>query len=86
MKKPILAIASIMAVVFTGCSSDDDSNGNCDSCTLQGERIELCDNGDGTFTLTAAGEVDPTITEEQLLGLSPSEFVNLLCAAEDIVQ
>jgi len=84
MKKSILLFAFVGTIVFTSCSSDDDNG--CESCTLQGERIELCDNGDGTFTLTAVDEVDPTVTEAQLLGLSPSEFVNLLCAADDIAQ
>ncbi|QLG45384.1 hypothetical protein [Costertonia aggregata] len=76
MKKAVLLFA--LALSFAACSKDDDKN-NCESCTLQGEKIEICDNGDGTYTLNAGGESE-TFTEEDLDGLTPKQFTDALCA------
>ncbi|NNK18394.1 MAG: hypothetical protein HKP49_04525, partial [Maribacter sp.] len=45
--------------------------------------IELCDNGDDTYTLTAGGESE-TITKEELSGVSPEDFVGLICSLGEI--
>ncbi len=68
---------------FTSCSNDDDDEKICESCTLQTETVELCDNGDDTYTLTAGGESE-TITKEELSGISPADFVGLICSLGDI--
>ncbi len=68
---------------FTSCSNDDDDEKICESCMLQTETVELCDNGDDTYTLTAGGESE-TITKEELSGISPADFVGLICSLGDI--
>ena len=85
IKNYILGI-SILAMVlgFSSCSSDDDDGRDCDSCDLQGETVEFCDNGDGTYTLTAAGQSE-TITEEELEGVTPEEYVELICSLGDFI-
>ncbi len=85
IKKCILGMSMLatMAFGFTSCSNDDDDEKICDSCTLQSETIELCDNGDDTYTLTAGGESE-TITKEELSGVSPADFVGLICSLGDI--
>ena len=86
IKKCILGMSMLatMAFGFTSCSNDDDDDEKiCDSCTLQSETIELCDNGDDTYTLTAGGESE-TITKEELSGVSPADFVGLICSLGDI--
>ena len=86
IKKCILGMAMLatMAFGFTSCSNDDDDNEKiCDSCTLQSETIELCDNGDDTYTLTAGGQSE-TITKEELSGVSPADFVGLICSLGEI--
>ena len=84
MKKPLLFLALAAAVAFASCSDDDDDK-NCDSCTLQGEKLEICDNGDGTYTLSGGGESE-TIDEADLQGVSTKEFVDALCSLEDLAQ
>jgi len=71
-----------MAFVFTGCSDDDDEK-VCDTCTIQSETIEICDNGNDTYTLTAGGTSE-TVTKEELGGLPPAEFIGLICSLGDI--
>ena len=85
IKKCILGMSMLatMAFGFTSCSNDDDDEKICESCTLQTETIELCDNGDNTYTLTAGGESE-TITKEELSGVSPADFVGLICSLGDI--
>ena len=85
IKKCILGMSMLatMAFGFTSCSNDDDDEKICESCTLQTETIELCDNGDNTYTLTAGGESE-TITKEELSGVSPEDFVGLICNLGDI--
>lgn len=86
LKKYLLGTSLLvsMAFSFTSCSSDDsDDAKDCDSCTAQGQNIEICDNGNGTYTLTAAGESD-TVTEEDLGGLPPAQFIQLICELANI--
>ena len=84
MKKPLLFLAMAATVAFASCSDDDDDK-NCDSCTLQGEKLEICDNGDGTYTLSGGGESE-TIDEADLQGVSTKEFVDALCSLGDLAQ
>ena len=86
IKKCILGMSMLATMAFgcTSCSNDDDDDEKiCDTCTLQNETIELCDNGDDTYTLTAGGESE-TITKEELSGVSPADFVGLICSLGDI--
>ncbi len=69
-------------MIFMGCSKDDDDN-NCDSCSIQNQTIEICDNGDGTYQLNAGGESE-TVTEEDLGDLDPKEFVDAICSLGDL--
>jgi len=73
-----------MAFSFSSCSSDDDDKQSCDTCTLQSQTVEICDNGDDTYTLTAGGESE-TITKEELSGVSPEEFIGVICSLGDLV-
>ena len=47
MKKIILAVALLAGMTFVACSNDDDKNGNCVTCRVQGQSAEICkgDNG-----------------------------------------
>ena len=80
--KKILFLSSLilsLAVLTLSCSSDDDASSNCESCTSDlGNRFEICDNGDGTFTLTQP-DGTTTITEGELEGFTPKEVVELAC-------
>ncbi|NNG09605.1 MAG: hypothetical protein HKM92_05510 [Arenibacter sp.] len=80
MKKFILGMAMLatMALSFTSCSDDDDAATDCDTCTAQGQEIEICDNGNDTFTLTVGGESE-TIPASELQGVSPEDFIGLIC-------
>lgn len=77
MKEALFLIALATTIFLLSCS-DDDGNSNCDSCTLQGEKLEICDNGDGTYDLKGGGETD-TITEDDLGGLTPKVFIESIC-------
>ncbi len=70
---------ALAGILFVGCSKDDDTK--CESCTLQGEKIEICDKKNGTYQLKVAGETE-TVTEEQLGGLTPKQFVESACALD----
>ncbi len=79
MKKTIFLITLAIALVFIGCSKDDDAKSKCESCTSKAEnKFELCENGDGTYKASENG-ISETITEEELLGLSIEEAVKLTC-------
>lgn len=80
MKKCILGMAMLvtMALSFTSCSDDDDAANDCETCSAQGQEIEICDNGDDTFTLTVGGESE-TVSAEELQGVSPEDFIGLIC-------
>ncbi|MGB5228663.1 MAG: hypothetical protein WBN55_10395 [Eudoraea sp.] len=85
-KKCILGMSmlAIMAFGFSSCSDDDADDTNCESCDLQGQAVEICDNGDDTFTFTAAGQSE-TISAEELEGVSPAEYIQLVCSLGDLI-
>lgn len=85
-KKCILGISILasMALGFSSCSSDDGDDRICESCDLQGQTVEICDNRDGTYTVTAAGQSE-TITEEELEGVTPEEYIELVCGLGDLI-
>ena len=60
--------------VDEACAKD-----GCEACTSElGNEFEICDNGDGTYDITSAG-VTTTISEGELEGFTPEEFVELAC-------
>ncbi len=73
-------MAFAATLVFTSCTGDDENN-DCESCTAQGQKIEICNNGDGTYTLSGGGESE-TVTQEELdtLELTAGELVELTCS------
>lgn len=78
MKKVIFSLTLAVSLIFIACSSDDDaSEQTCATCNLLGVNVEACDNGDGTVTITAAGETE-VLTGEDLDGLSAAEYVAAL--------
>lgn len=82
MKKLNLSLLLVVAMIFIGCSNDDngdngeDQQSTCSTCTLDllGTPItsEYCDNGDGTVTVTTEG-VEQTA---DLDGLTFEQFVS----------
>ncbi len=56
MKKTLLTAAILTVFAFSSCSSSENDNSDCQSCsgTIQGVNGSgtVCDNGDGTFTVT----------------------------------
>lgn len=78
MKKVVLFMALMTTVAFTSCSNDDDDDvKKCASCSLLGISVEACDNGDGTVTVTSAGQSE-TLSGEDLDGISAAEYVKAL--------
>ncbi len=69
-------MAFAAAVAFSSCSKDDDNK--CESCTAQDQKIEICENSDGTYTLTVDGQ---SSTIESLSGLTAKQTVEATCAA-----
>jgi hypothetical protein len=82
MKKSILFAALIGSVLFFSCSKDDDK-GSCETCDIAGFSIEACDNGDGTVTISSGGDSE-TISEEELGGLSPDDYIKGICSVGDL--
>jgi hypothetical protein len=81
LKKCMFGIGLILTLSLglISCSSDDDGDSrDCDSCSAQGQTLEICDNGDGTFTLSGGGESE-TFPASDLEGVDPSEFIGLIC-------
>lgn len=62
---------------LTSCSKDDDKS-NYDTCSAIMQTIEICNNGDDTYTLTVGGQSEE-ISLEELEGLSPDEFIGVIC-------
>jgi len=86
MKKSILLTALLCVSICIGCSKDDDKKNTCESCTGTNIVLEICDNGDGTYTLSkgeAPQIVTQTVTELdlQVVSLTPKQFIDGLCAA-----
>jgi hypothetical protein len=84
IKNYTFRISLLLAALFamSSCSSDDGAK-DCDSCTLQGKKLELCDNGNGTYTLSYDGKSE-TVNEAELEDLTPKEFVDFVCALGNI--
>jgi hypothetical protein len=83
MKKLVL-VAAMAAASMTACSKDDGPSKNCESCNLSDTKIEVCDNGDGTWTISLAGST--TTTDPKLLGagdLTPKQYAESLCDSEE---
>ncbi len=80
-KNNLIRMSLLLAVMFFtfGCSSDDDGGKNCESCTLQGSKLEICENDNNTYTISFEGESE-IINKSELEGLNPEEFVDLICA------
>ncbi len=72
-----MTMAATMAFSLTSCSKDDDKK-NCDTCSAMMQTIEICDNGNDTYTLTVAGQSE-TVSLAELGGLSPDEFIGVIC-------
>ena len=53
--KILLLTVVAAAALMTACSKDDGPTNECESCTLEGGKVEVCDNGDGTWTVSTAG-------------------------------
>jgi len=81
--KNLLTIALFAtALVFTACSSDDDSTSSSNECkTCEIDLLgtltstEYCDNGDGTMTVTIDGQ-------EQTVDLEGATFDDFIAAVE----
>ncbi|MCK5443440.1 MAG: hypothetical protein KAJ23_16260 [Maribacter sp.] len=75
MKRTLLFL-TILSI--GGCSTDEEKN-TCESCAGTNISYELCDNGNGIYTLSK-GEASQILTQADLIGLSVKEYVNILCA------
>ncbi|MEM8937898.1 MAG: hypothetical protein AAGC64_00970 [Bacteroidota bacterium] len=87
--KKILFLTSLtisLAVLTLSCSSDDDASSNCDSCTVEGVKIEFCDNGNGTYIVKAQGTQED-FTDENLEDLgfeSFDDYREFVCSLESL--
>jgi hypothetical protein len=83
MKKSILITALICVSICIGCSKDEEKKNACESCTGPFTTYEICDNGDGTYTLSKEGGATQIVTEANLQGasLTPKQFIDGLCTA-----
>lgn len=70
-------------VAFTSCSKDDDDN-KCESCSVEDSKVEICDNGDGTYSFTIGGEKQEPL--EDLEGLTPKQVVDATCESLKLLQ
>lgn len=78
MKKILFLTTLAIAFAFASCSNDD-GGPKCESCTSNaGNKFEICDNGNGTYTASENG-VSETLPEEELGGLSVKLAVELAC-------
>jgi hypothetical protein len=75
ISRGVLSISAALILAMGSCSKDDKE---CDSCKAQDQKIEMCDNGNGTYTLSAGGQSE-TVTEAELSGMTPKEFINVIC-------
>ncbi|WP_298996208.1 hypothetical protein ACOKFD_12135 [Flagellimonas sp. S174] len=79
MKKIIFALAIIASIGFTGCSGDDDGDGNTRNCSILGlVPATFVDNGDGTATITVEGESDVV----DLDGVPFETFTDQICSGD----
>ncbi len=77
--KKVLFSALVLGLLFTTSCKSDDDNGDtaptCETCEILGISSEYCDNGDGTMTVTTAGQ-------EQSVDLNGSSFADFVAALE----
>lgn len=74
----MLSAVCAFALVITSCGSDDDGGGNCRECEIIGIATSICDNGDGTVTVTALGQSG---TETLPEGTTFEAFADATCNA-----
>jgi len=55
MRNLLYSAIAVLTFLTVACSSDDSAD-NCVECTIALASVEICDNGDGTATVSAAGE------------------------------
>ncbi|MGW9684527.1 hypothetical protein [Flagellimonas sp. 2504JD1-5] len=80
MKKISLFVA-LAGLIFVGCSKDDGPSAKCDSCTIASEKVEFCDNSNGTYTVKSGGEEETyTSAELEASGLTFAELKELTCS------
>ncbi|MDC6365189.1 MULTISPECIES: hypothetical protein [Flavobacteriaceae] len=71
-------------VLLFGCSKEDEAS-NCDSCIIQTQKVKFCDNGDGTYLISSAGEsLKYTSQEIEDLGLTFEEYMKSCCISGKI--
>ncbi|NNK81554.1 MAG: hypothetical protein HKO92_00370 [Flavobacteriaceae bacterium] len=82
MKKRILSTLVVLSLSISACSNNDDKDTpseDCRTCLLEllGESTstEICDNGDGTVTITSNGE-------EETQDLDGATFAQLIAGYE----
>jgi len=77
MKKFMLSALCAFVLVITSCGSDDDG-GNCRDCEVLSIPISICDNGDGTATVTGAGQSETNPIPE---GMTFEQFAETACSS-----
>ncbi len=58
MKKLMLIAVFAFSLILTSCGSDDDGNSNCRECANGAVSIELCDLGNGTYSINGEGAIE----------------------------
>lgn len=58
MKKCMYVAVLVAVLGFTACGSDDDSMDICKSCANGPISIELCDKGNGTYSINGEPPID----------------------------
>ena len=81
MKKIIYSIlfAATTLLTATSCGDDDDNNSDCLVC----EEGSVCDNGDGTVTISLDGEEDETLDLEELCFANFAELEAVGCEEDN---
>lgn len=83
MRKIVPAFMALGLIVVS-CSKDDEPSKKCDSCeSKEGTKVEICDNGDDTFTLSNDG-AQLTFKKEffDALYVTPKEYIETICNGE----
>lgn len=83
-----------LGLISVSCSKDKDEapESECENCTAQGEKLEICPGKSGslekTYTITSGGTLVKTVTQTQLddLGATPKQYVQSLCDLENLNQ
>lgn len=74
--KKLLFIALVLALVVSSCKKDDDGDDRtCNTCQLEilgtATITEICDNGDGTISVTQDGQTQTT----DLNGVTYAQYI-----------